>query len=358
MGRLARRPLAGRAVPAGIGLLMCMYLGAACESAPGPQQESPAGGTSPPQIPLDTFSAERAWGDLQALAQRGTPGASADPASALRSYVTEQLAATRLAVELLETPDPSGTTDATTWSHVVATAPGASSDLFVLVAPLGDRIASAGARDAEESVSAAALLLEIARVLSTRSLPYTTRFVWLAGEQTAASHAPDSAVDLRGSRALAASMAARGDLSRVRLLVAFDRICGADLRIARDLASHRVYREEFFDAASRAGRESVFPRTQDFESPQASHLAFRSAGLHAVVALVASGSAATGSGASPDQGARAQCEAAGLDAVGSVSLDALDAIGRRLAKIDRFSRAPLTTLQEGAPGGEARSDSP
>jgi len=56
-----------------------------------------------------------------------------------------------------------------------------------------------------------------------------------------------------------------------------------------------------------------------------------------VLAIVGSSS----EGATDAQAGPPRCSAESLDAVGAVTLDALDAIGRRLAKIDRFSRAPL-----------------
>jgi Zn-dependent M28 family amino/carboxypeptidase len=321
--------------PAG-NLALCALLGLACESAPAAREvpaAAPLPSAEPRQLPLDALSASRALLDLEALAGPATEAGSAAEEAA-RSYLLGQLAVTDLAVETLVTPEARASGEPAaggpgSWTHVVATAAGASTDLFVLVAPLP---AGPGGRAAEavaEGASGAALLLELARVLSTRSLPYTTRFVWIAGG------------DAAGARALAAHMAAQGELPRIRLLVALERICRADLRIARDLGSQRVHREEFFDAAARAGRDRFFPRNQDYESVEAGHLVFQGAGVRPVVALVSAAS-------SPAAAAGSGCSAQSLDAVGAVALDALDAIGRRLAKIDRFSRAPLL-----APVGEA-----
>lgn len=334
------------AIPSGVTLLMGALLGLACESArvqePAAREES---ATAPvATLPLDQLSALRAWGDLEALTALLAEGASADPGAGARDYVASQLRPAGVGVEMLETPDAAAGPEAASWTHVVATVPGASPDWFLLVAPLGEADAAPAevSNAVDEDASGAALLIELARVLSTRSLPYTTRLVWLSGERRAAVTddlgAAGAASDLLGSRALAAHMSARGELSRIRLLVAFDRVCREDLRVARDLGSHRVHREEFFDAAARIGRTRTFSRNQGFESVEASHLAFRAAGVRAVAAIVGSSS----EDAAEAQGARPRCSAESLDAVGAVTLDALDAIGRRLAKIDRFSRAPLT----------------
>ena len=44
-----------------------------------------------------------------------------------------------------------------------------------------------------------------------------------------------------------------GRSSDIRLMVVMNRVCDSDLRVARDLHSHRLYREEFFKAAVRTG---------------------------------------------------------------------------------------------------------
>jgi hypothetical protein len=314
----SRRQIRRLWIPSGA----CLLLGVAtafvaCESTPPEADDGvKVEDLAAPAIPLDTLSGDRAMADLRALAGKRSEGDAA-----LRKYVTEQLAATDLRAETVQTTDPaaSGTPART---HVVANESGTSPDLFLLVARLD-------ATHDENALSGAAMLIELARVLSTRSLPYATRFVWLDGADDAAA-------------SYAADLNTRGELSRVRLLVDFERVCAADLRIARDLESHRVHREEFFDAAVRTGHANVFPRDGVFETVEGAQLAFRSAGVRSVVALSAASPAA------PDASPTGGCAPASLDAVGDVSLDALEAIGRRLAKIDRFSRAPLASMERTA----------
>jgi hypothetical protein len=327
-----------------LGLLLLLGTAAlhlACESAP---PESPAPppteAVPPPLPPLGTFSPERALADDVALADlraRAGEGSNAE----LRSYVIAQLAATGLAFETLETPDAqgagAGVAQPRTWSQLVATAPGTSPDLFVLAARLGEASPPPSGEALREEVSGAALVLELARVLSTRKLPYTTRFVWVEGDRRPAGG--DDAGDMSGSVALLMSWADRGDIARIRLLVAFGRVCRDDLRIARDLRSNRVHREDFYEAAVRTGRVQTFPRNQEYESVDASHLPFRAAGVRSVVAITSASDV-------PLDGHT--CTTQSLGSVGAVALEALDAIGTRLAKIDRFARAPLASPAEGA----------
>jgi Zn-dependent M28 family amino/carboxypeptidase len=292
------------------------------------------------------FSTARVSTDLAALAKQPSN-------DALRSYVASQLATTGLSVQTLETPGVqgagAGVAEAKSWKQLIATAPGASPDLFVLVARLDEARATLSGPALEEDLSGAALLLELARFLSTRSLPYTTRFVWLEGDVLPRADESGARPELSGSEGLATRMSESGDISKIRLLVAFDRVCRDDLHVARDLGSHRVYREDFFNSGARAGWIQVFPRNQEYETVEASHLSFRNAGVRSVVVLSAAGGL-------PSDGHA--CAMQSLEAVGSVTLDTLDTIGRRLAKIDRFSKTPLAATAEGAspaPAGPAES---
>jgi hypothetical protein len=324
-----------RSFPWGRFVLLAAVGALACESPkPAPESASTDTATELPP-PLGVFSATRASADIAALAKQPSN-------DALRSYIASQLASTGLSVQTLETPGVrgagAGVGQAQSWKQLIATARGASPDLFVLVARLDESRGALSGPALDEDLSGAALLLELARFLSTRSLPYTTQFVWLEGDVLPRTGEAGVKPEFSGSESLAARMSESGDLSKVRLLVAFDRVCRDDLHVARDLGSHRVYREDFFNSGARAGFIQVFPRNQEYETVEASHLAFRNAGVRSVVVL----SAADGlpSDAHP-------CAPQTLEAVGSVAVDTLDTIGRRLAKIDRFSKTPLAATAEG-----------
>jgi len=84
---------------------------------------------------------------------------------------------------------------------------------------------------------------------------------------------------LAGSGLLAAELASEGRAANVRLVVSFQQVGDADLRIARDLRSHRLFREEFWLAAARLGRTDAFRADDRFESPVGSHTSFVVAGF-------------------------------------------------------------------------------
>jgi len=234
------------------------------------------------------FSGESAWANLEALA-RGPRALGSDGAEEARSLITTRLAASGIAVETITTTAESKGFGPLALTHLVATLPGASTDRIVLVAPYDsgqyDGFTFVGADD---GASGAAVLLEVARVFAGHPLPYTVELVWLEGEGRI-GHGEGEERDLRwlGSRGLAERWAESGQLAGIRLLVTINRVCAADLRIARDSGSHREYREEFWRAAHRLGLSDAFPADRRYESVVSSQVAFLDHGVRPVVAIEA-----------------------------------------------------------------------
>lgn len=343
--------------------------GSAHVPTPPPDELALAEPDPPPR--LDRFSAARAFADLGALVSIGPRVSGTPGAERAREYLRSQLAAAGLAVEEIESPRPlpaaaealedvPGTQAAEPFRHLSVVLPGASPAQFVLATPYDtSRIAGIQFVGANDGASGAALLLELARVLSQRSLPYTTRLLFLDGEGGAdpIDGAPGRG-RWQGSESLAAQLDRIGELDAVRLLVAFHQVCDADLRIARDLSSHRMYREEFFRTADRLGRTRAFPRDEGFESVEASHLAFRAHGVRSAVAITDTrygGDGVPGIFAGTADDTIERCAPESLEAVGSVTLAALETIGERLTKIDRFARSPVAELETLASEGDSET---
>jgi glutaminyl-peptide cyclotransferase len=299
----------------------------------------------------ETFSRERAWAHLKALTEIGPRVSGTEGAARARAYLIEQLEAAGVEheqdsfeVTLREGADPLELT------NVLATIPGTSDDWFLLVAPYDTQpFEDVHFVGANAGGSGAALLLELARVLQERPLHYTTRIFFLDGEAPRPTGEPDAEPATRlASRSLATGLSADGLFPRVRLAVAFDQIGDADLAIARDLYSDRFYREEFWRAAARLGRTEAFAPAQPFESATASHTAFWEAGLRRVVAIIDTrfgGEEPPGIYANSEDDSLDHCAPESLETVGVVTLDALESVSRRLAKIDRFARSPLGRAQ-------------
>jgi hypothetical protein len=295
------------------------------------------------------FSSERAWEHLRALVEIGPRVSGSEGAAKAREYIQGELQ--KLGIETVtqvarfergEGQEP------IVIENVGGTIPGESSDVIALVAPYDsrpfDEFAFVGAND---GASGAAVLLELARAISTRPLPYTTWLMFFDGESQLVSPPHHSRKGLLGSTIAAGQLERSGDYRRVRLLVALNRVCDADLRISRDLRSNRTYREEFWQAAESLGLEAAFP-AGGFESLGGSHIPFVENRLLRVVALSDSsfgGDEPPGIYADTADDTLEHCAAESLGAVGSVTLEALAVLAPRLARLDELG---------GAPSGEAR----
>ena len=325
-------------------VLLLALAGLACQSTqPVPVDPGPVGR-------LHQFSSERAWGHLEALTAIGPRVSGTRGASKARSYIEEQLDLYGIEFEVqpfgvdFENGDVS-----LELKNVVGRIPGASDDLFVLAAPYDTRyFDSFDFVGANDGGSGAALLLELARTLAIDPLPYTTLVVFLDGEAPLGRGGfEDVGISLLGSASLATVWQAQGLVPGIRFLAYFNQVGDADLKIARDLFSHRAYREAFWNAASRLGYTKSFPAGESYESPRAGHHPFREAGIHRVTAIIDTsfgGDEAPGLYAGSEDDTLARCSPESLKAVGQVTLEALDTVSKRLVKIDRFSDTPLRAL--------------
>ena len=321
---------------AGVALALALL---ACPAALPPAEpvEAPA-----PEPPAGEFSAERAWRHLGALERLGPRPAGSEGAARARAYLADALRGQGLEVVELHSPASPGAPDATPETvGLLATLGWSSRDLILLFARY-DSPGSPGGASADVA-SGAALVLELGRALRARGSAYTVLLAFVEGDAPArGAGAPESV----GTGALVAALAAGDDLARVRLAVGFDRLEAPDLRIARDLHSSRTLREEFWAAARHLGHTGIFEPGAPFETVDAGHRAFADAGMRRFVAIV--GSRPAPDEAEPRAGAddAERASRANLAAVGAVSLDAIESISRRLAKIDRFVRSPIASEPE------------
>jgi hypothetical protein len=325
-----------------IGVLALGACAAGCQSAPA--------GPPPPEAPVASeFSGDAAYAHLRALAQIGPRTAGTPGAEQARAYLRAELE--KLGLEVHEQriaeswQEQEGATELVNLYTVI---PGASPDRFVLGAAYDTR-PSEELRfvGANQGASAPALLLELARVIQANPLLYTTWIVFFDGEAPrSAAEDPTAGPSRAGSTVFARQLEQDGQ-APVRLVVAFEQVGDADLHVARDLRSHRLFREEFWLAAARLGRTDAFRADDPFESPDGSHQSFLEQGLRGVVLLTDpsyGGDEPPGSYAEEDT--PEHCSAESLESVGVVTLSALDRIGERLAKIDRLAEPREETEAE------------
>jgi hypothetical protein len=216
-----------------------------------------------------------------------------------------------------------------------------SQDRFLLVAPFDSRsyddFEFIGAND---GASGAAVVLELARTIAAAPFLYAMEIVFLDGQAPFPSPDGQGAFYREvGSLGLASRIQEAG-VSGVRVMIYLNRVGDADLRIARDLMSHRIYREEFWKAAAALDRTRAFPRDAAFENAGIAHRHFAQIGLRQIVSIVDTsfgGDQPPGLYAGTAQDTIERCSPESLETVGVVVLEALDAISKRLGKIDRFA---------------------
>ena len=297
----------------------------------------------PPPPPPPEFSADAAWDHLRALAEIGPRVPGTPGAAAARAYLRSRLEALGIAVsEEVTMVEDRGDGEPIEVAILAASIPasGESSDLFLLAAGYDTtRFESFPFAGVNSGASGAAVLLDLARGLAENRLPYGVRIVFLGAEAPQADILPQRA--LWSSRLLVEQLRESGELARVRVAVYFDQVADADLTIARDLRSHRRYRDVFFEAARELGLGAAFPTNAPFESVVTGHLAFWSAPFRRVVAITDpryGGSEPPGSFWHTEQDSLEHCSAQSLDAVGRVSRRALTEMATLLARVDRFAR--------------------
>ena len=337
--------------------------GSGCRSsiATAPATTSGSAAGAPAEVvSVGRFSGQRAWKHLEALAAIGPRAVGTPGAAKARQYISSELAALGLEAKPLSAELQFGSEEEPTvleLVNLVALIPGNSSDQILLIAPYDsahhENFRFEGVND---GASGAAVLLELARVLVAKPLPYTTKFVFLDGEAPFGRGAEgDRASALLGSRSVADAMGRTGEFSKVRLLLHLNRVSDADLRIARDRFSLRIYRDAFWKTAGRLGHREVFPVDDDFEAPGSGHRAFFERGMRRVVTIedTGFGDGETELARYSEEDTLDRSSAESLAIVGEVVLSGLRDISASLEQIDRFSEAPTIPAQD-VPANERR----
>ena len=298
----------------------------------------------------ESFSGERAWAHLLALSELGPRPSGSAAAQEAFEYLRSRLESSpKLQAFELVLPQPDAEAagaDAAAGAkaadsgplarHLVARLPGASPDSILLLAHYDTLAGSPGAND---GASGAAVLLELARQLAERPLHYTVEIVFLDNEMGIDEKKPTTPL-LQGSQLLAERLRDDGTLDEVRLVLALRQVGDAELTIGRDLLSHRIHRETFFEAAADLGLGAAFPTNRGFVELVASHTPFRAVGMPRGVALMDpwyGGDPPPGTFWGGEADTPERCSEDSLRAVGVVALAGLRRISEQLQKIDLVS---------------------
>ena len=337
---IARGRRRGHAVlGAALGLLA---LAACTPLSPGPRTPRAAPhAEGPAAFDLTGARAQSSVERLVSVGSRAPGSASADRAA---NWIAQELAGLGVATERWS----SDAGEAGPTRAVVGRVRGEAGDPILVLARY-DTLP--GERDGEGPRNRAAargpaLVLELARDFVRTPRPFPVWLIFLEGDGYGGRTAAGAAGRYPGSQAAASVLAARDLIERVRLAVFIGPLPGPGFVIERDLRSHPVYRESFWQRAGVLGAAEMFPGVpDDFDSPGAGHLALLAAGIRPTVALV---------GRPPSDPApplAKASEAAELEKLARVSLAAIDEILGRLRGIDGFS-----TSSPGDPSGGSAPD--
>jgi len=334
-------PRAGtlRRSAAALASAFALAVAVSCQAPAAGEADDAASRAAAPTDPAD-FDASRAWGHLEQLVSFAPRTSGSDGARRARAYIEEQLVAAGFEVERdeasVELPDGGGALEL---QPLRATRAGDSADVILLVAPYtAPRLEADDAVDpgANEGASGAAVLLELARIRSRAVHPYSLVLAFVDGD------AHLSAAPFIGSEALVGLLEKEGILDRTRAVVFVDRVGDVDLQVVRDLRSNRSFRDFFWRSARDLGLQAYFQQ-EGFETPAAGHLAFLAHGHRRSVALVDTrhgGGQEPGAWARSPQDTLEHCTPTSLGVVGRVIADGISRFEARLARIDRFARAP------------------
>lgn len=308
------------------GACAALVLAAAAALLAGCVHHAPAPAPTPPPAPMG-FSGERAAAvraDLEAAS--GAEEARARARARLEEQGLE-VGPTTIEVDAAEGP--------VSVTHLGAEVPGdgSAAGRVLLLAPLTRSLGGAPA-----DASAAALVLELARVLAERPAPVHVSVVLLEGELPSG---PDAWL---GSRTLAHALAQQDGLGDLRLVVYVDRLGGPGHAILRDRRSHRRSRDAFFQEAAGRGVAGLFPSGAEYAAPESGHLAFADVGVRRIV-LLSTGPEETGG----EPAAAPSAER--LDALGEVTEATLRRLSTWWREVDRMTGADMA-----APAPRATED--
>ena len=224
---------------------------------------------TPPPDKTDGFDGKRAFAQVAKQVSFG-PRPSGSPALAqLQNYIQSDLSSYGCKVDT-----DSFTADTTVgqlpMKNIVAKIPGETNGIIMLATHY-DTVNVPNFVGADDAGSSTAVMLELARLLCpAKRQRYSVWITFFDGEEAMKQW---SATDSRyGSRQMAAQMAMRGDLPRVKAFLLADIVGTRNLRFRRDSASTPALVNLVWKIAANLGYAQVF--TNDTTDMQDDHNAF------------------------------------------------------------------------------------
>jgi Zn-dependent M28 family amino/carboxypeptidase len=274
-----------------------------------------------------TFDGAAAFRHLERLVAIGPRPAGSAAAARARQYIVAQLttAGIKTDVQAFDADTPHGRLR---MANVIAVIPGRRADVIMLAGHYDTKwfrdIRFVGANDGGSS---AALLIELARCLTSRPREFTYWIVWFDGEEARESWT--AADSLYGSRWMARELERTGRLPRA--LIVADMIGDRDLAIRREASSTGWLTEVVWAAAARLGVSAHF--VPDSMAVEDDHAPFLRAGVPSALLIDFDYPPWHTAEDTLDK-----VSARSFEIVGSVLLEALPAIEERLKQLPGGTR--------------------
>ena len=204
------------------------------------------------------FEGDRAWEHLKALVAIGPRPSGSTQIRQARAYITRQLSALGLSVQ--EQPftadTPLGRVE---MANLIVRLPGRRPERILFTGHYDTKLFRARVFvGASDGGSSAAFLIELARVLSSRPLDYTTEVIWLDGEEAVLDWVTGGRDHTYGSRFYVQDAQKTKTLASIRAMVLVDMIGDRNLAIRRDGLSTPWLTDLIWTAARRIGHGGVF----------------------------------------------------------------------------------------------------
>ena len=270
------------------------------------------------------FDSNRAWEHLRQMVAIGPRPSGSAAIEQTRQYIKNQLASIGVATteQSWEQQTP---IDRVHMVNLVATIPGARKERIIVAGHYDTKLYRefrfVGASD---GASSAAFLVELGRVLKTRTNPFTIELLFLDGEEARLPQW-NGTDNTYGSRHYVAAARENGTLASIKALVLVDMIGDRDLDIRRETNSTPWLTDLFWTAAKQKKLDAYF--VADAMPVEDDHLPFLAAGVPAVDIIDLDYQAWH----TPNDTLDA-VSARSLQVVGDVVLAALPALEARLAK--------------------------
>ena len=202
------------------------------------------------------FNGERAFNDLRQLVQLGPRPAGSENSEGARAYIERQLSAA--GAEIWDDPFVATTPMGKIPMVNVMGAINGENPTVVILAGHYDTARIDGVQfvGANDGGSSAALLLEMARVLSRRANRFTCWLVFFDGEEALKQWSPSDS--LYGSRHLAEKLLREGKLGQIKALILVDMVADRHLNILRESNSTAWLSDLVFKTARTLGYSKAF----------------------------------------------------------------------------------------------------